>query len=125
MADPTAHVVGIDHVQVAIPRGTEDRAREFYCGLLGMSEIPKPAQMAGRGGLWLACGELQLHLGVEEPFAAARKAHPALRVRDYDLLVATLAQAGHRVLPDTMLPDVTRGFVADPFGNRIELIAAA
>jgi len=115
-------ITGLDHVQVAMPRGEETRARAFYGALLGLSEIPKPASMAGRGGLWFGCGDLQLHLGVEEPFAPARKAHPALRIRDYRALLGKLARAGHAVAHDASLAGVVRAFVADPFGNRIELI---
>lgn len=117
-----AYVLGFDHVQVAIPRGGEDRARTFYSGLLGLEEIPKPDAMTGRGGAWFQCGQLQLHLGVEEPFAPARKAHPALRICGYDELLVKLAAAGYRVVPDASLPGVRRSFVADPFGNRVELI---
>lgn len=116
------HVLGLDHVQVAIPRGEEDRARVFYSGLLGLEEIPKPGATAQRGGAWFQCGPLQLHLGVEEPFAPARKAHPALRIRGYGELLAKLTAAGYRVVEDTSLPDVRRFFVSDPFGNRVELI---
>lgn len=115
-------VLGFDHVQVAIPRGEEERARAFYCGLLGLREIPKPGATAGRGGVWFECGELQLHLGIEEPFAPARKAHPALRIQGYDELLASLIASGYRVVQDTSLPGVTRSFVSDPFGNRVELI---
>jgi len=115
-------VVGLDHVQVAMPRGEEARARSFYGDLLGLDEIPKPGSMAGRGGLWFQCGQLQLHLGVEEPFAPARKAHPAFRIDGYEELLARLAAAGHAAVPDTSLPDVERAHVSDPFGNRVELI---
>jgi len=116
------HVLGLDHVQVAIPRGEEDRARTFYSGLLGLEEMPKPGAAAQRGGAWFQCGRLQLHLGVEEPFSPARKAHPALRIRRYEELLAKLIAAGYRVAQDTSLPDVRRSFVSDPFGNRVELI---
>ncbi|MEM7018465.1 MAG: VOC family protein [Pseudomonadota bacterium] len=117
-----SHIIGLDHMQVAIPKGEEDRARAFYTELLGLTEIPKPAETAGRGGLWLECGALQVHLGVEEPFAPARKAHPAFRVVDYKSLLDKLSSAGYQVKPDTALPDVERAFVNDPFGNRVELI---
>jgi catechol 2,3-dioxygenase-like lactoylglutathione lyase family enzyme len=118
-------VLGLDHVQVAIPRGEEDRARSFYGDLLGLREIPKPAPLAGRGGLWFQCGTLQLHLGVEEPFSPARKAHPAFRIHGYAKLLSRLAVAGHAVVPDTSLPKVERALVSDPFGNRVELINGA
>lgn len=119
-----SHVLGLDHVQVAMPRGEEDRARSFYADLLGLNEIPKPDAMAGRGGMWFQCGQLQLHLGIEEPFSPARKAHPALRIRAYENLLAKLVASGYAVARDTMLSDVSRAFVSDPFGNRIELIDA-
>jgi catechol 2,3-dioxygenase-like lactoylglutathione lyase family enzyme len=115
-------VLGFDHVQVAMPRGEEDRARSFYADLLGLDEIPKPGPLAGRGGLWFQCGELQLHLGIEEPFSPARKAHPALRIHGYEELLARLAAAGYSAVPDTSLPGVERASVSDPFGNRVELI---
>jgi catechol 2,3-dioxygenase-like lactoylglutathione lyase family enzyme len=114
--------LGLDHVQVAMPRGEEDRARSFYGDLLGLREIPKPGPLAGRGGLWFECGQLQLHLGVEEPFSPARKAHPAYRIQGYEKLLARLAAAGHTAVPDTSLPEIERAHVFDPFGNRVELI---
>lgn len=115
-------VTGLDHVQVAIPRGGEDTAREFYGGLLGMTEVPKPASLAGRGGCWFESGSAVLHLGVEEPFAPARKAHPAFLVRDLERLQAVLEAAGHEcVRTDGQVPGVRRFHTADPFGNRVEL----
>jgi len=115
-------VLGLDHVQVAIPRDEEDRARSFYGDLLGLDEIPKPGPLAGRGGLWFQCGQLQLHLGVEEPFSPARKAHPAFCIHGYQELLAKLTAAGYTAVPDTSLPEVERASVSDPFGNRVELI---
>lgn len=117
-----AHVVGFDHVQIAIPKGEENRARSFYSDLLGLKEIPKPEPLAKRGGLWFQCGSQQLHIGVEEPFTPARKAHPALLIDGYEELLASLDAAGYRTVRDTSLPDVSRAFVSDPFGNRVELI---
>ena len=119
---PRTHVIGLDHVQLAMPRGAEQLARRFYADLLGLDEIPKPPQLASRGGLWFSCGELQLHLGVEEPFAAARKAHPALRIVGYQILLDRLDRAGVNIVRDSELPGVERAFVSDPFGNRLELI---
>lgn len=116
-------IVGFDHVQVAMPAGEEARARHFYGELLGLDELPKPAETAGRGGVWFRCGALQLHLGVEVPFRPALKAHPAFRVADLAVLVARLRAAGCVVKGDRSLPDVERAFTADPFGNRIELVA--
>ena len=117
------HVIGFDHVQVAMPRGAEQQARAFYADLLGLEEIAKPPQLARRGGLWFRCGALQLHLGVEEPFAPARKAHPALRIVGYRDLLERLERAEITVVRDAELSAIERAFVSDPFGNRLELIA--
>jgi catechol 2,3-dioxygenase-like lactoylglutathione lyase family enzyme len=114
-------IVGIDHVQVAIPRGGEDTARLYFRDLLGMTEVPKPAALRGRGGCWFAAGTAVLHLGVEEPFAPARKAHPAFAVRDLAAVQQRLEAAGHTcVRSDGELPGVERFHTRDPFGNRIE-----
>lgn len=114
-------ITGIDHVQVAIPRGTEDEARRFYGQLLGMTEVPKPAALAGRGGCWFSAGSAVLHLGVEEPFAPARKAHPAFIVDDLASLQQRLQAAGHACTrSDGDIPGVQRFHTYDPFGNRIE-----
>jgi catechol 2,3-dioxygenase-like lactoylglutathione lyase family enzyme len=114
-------ITGLDHVQLAMPRGKEELARSFYAGLLGMNELPKPPVLAVRGGCWFASGSAVLHLGVEEPFAAARKAHPALLTDDLDGLVAALTAAGHACLPaDGEIPGVRRFHTRDPFGNRVE-----
>jgi ADP-ribose pyrophosphatase YjhB (NUDIX family)/catechol 2,3-dioxygenase-like lactoylglutathione lyase family enzyme len=115
-------LVGLDHVQLAMPRGGEEQARAFYAGLLGMAEIPKPEPLAASGGCWFRAPGVQLHLGVEEPFAPARKAHPALLVADLERLRAALLGAGAPVTPDERAPGVRRFYVADPFGNRVECI---
>jgi catechol 2,3-dioxygenase-like lactoylglutathione lyase family enzyme len=115
-------VLGLDHVQVAMPAGGEERARAFYAGVLGMAEIPKPANLAARGGAWFACGAQQLHLGVEADFRAARKAHPALLVDDLRAMEDACAAAGHPVTRDEPLAGFDRAYVHDPFGNRIELM---
>ena len=116
--------LAFDHVQLAMPPGGEDRARAFYVDVCGMTELPKPAELAKRGGAWFASGALQLHLGVEPEFRASAKAHPALRCADLDMLAERLRAAGFDVQVDDKVPGVRRAFVADPFGNRIELIAA-
>ena len=113
---------GIDHVQLAMPAGGEDAARRFYAGVLGLEEIPKPAALAGRGGAWFRGGGAELHLGVEADFRPARKAHPALRVVGLTALIVRCVEAGHPVERAVPLPGVERVDVADPFGNRIELI---
>jgi catechol 2,3-dioxygenase-like lactoylglutathione lyase family enzyme len=116
--------IAIDHVQLAMPAGEEGRARAFYAALLGMIEIPKPPELAKRGGCWFQSGSVQIHLGVETDFRPARKAHPALRCRDYDALVTRLRAAGVEVTEDSSIPVIRRCHFADPFGNRIELICS-
>src|SRR5258708_38112132 len=114
-------ITGIDHVQVAMPRGEEDAARAFYVGLLGMTEDPKPPVLAARGGCWFRSGAAAVHLGVEEPFAPARKAHPALLVSDLDALEARLTAAGHACVREGgESPSMLRCHARDAFGNRIE-----
>jgi catechol 2,3-dioxygenase-like lactoylglutathione lyase family enzyme len=122
MASPP--FTAIDHVQLAMAAGEEDRARAFYSGLLGMSELRKPPELAKRGGCWFESGVVQIHLGVEANFRPARKAHPALRCRDYDDLTSQLRAAGVEVRDDENIPRVRRCHISDPFGNRIELIAS-
>ena len=117
-------IVRLDHVQLAMPPGREAEAEAFYSGLLGLERVPKPAPLAVRGGCWFSRGEVAVHLGVEEDFRPARKAHPALAVRDLGALEAALGAAGVEVRAN---PDSEPGrgaYVDDPFGNRIELIAA-
>ena len=111
----------LDHVQVAIPKGGEDAARGFYVGLLGLTEIAKPEPMRSTGGVWFAEA---LHLGVEEPFAPARKAHPGFTVDDLDAVAGRLAAAGHDVAWDERWEGVRRLHTHDPFGNRVELLAS-
>ncbi|MEO6503702.1 MAG: VOC family protein [Jatrophihabitantaceae bacterium] len=114
-------ILGLDHVQVAIPTGAEDAARAFYGSLLGMTEVAKPAALAGRGGCWFSSGSAVLHLGVEEPFSPARKAHPAFLVTELDALGNRLSTAGYDcVRADGEIPGVRRFHTLDPFGNRIE-----
>jgi catechol 2,3-dioxygenase-like lactoylglutathione lyase family enzyme len=114
-------ITGLDHVQLAMPRGAEDTARAFYAGLLWMTELPKPPALASRGGCWFTSGTAVLHLGVEEPFAPARKAHPAFLVDHLDMLQAALSEAGHDcVRTDGEVPGVCRFHTHDCFGNRIE-----
>jgi catechol 2,3-dioxygenase-like lactoylglutathione lyase family enzyme len=106
----------LDHVQVAAPAGCEEAARAFYGGVLGLREVEKPAALAARGGVWFE----QLHVGVEEGFAPARKAHPAFRVDDLDALAARIGD----VQWDEAIPGVRRFYAHDPFGNRLEFLEA-
>jgi catechol 2,3-dioxygenase-like lactoylglutathione lyase family enzyme len=119
---PEATFDAIDHVQLAMPAGEEESARRFYVDLLGMVEIPKPPELAKRGGCWFSSGGVQLHLGVEKDFRAAKKAHPALRCHNFDGLTSRLRDAGVDTKEDETIPGVRRCHVFDPFGNRIELI---
>jgi len=117
-----SRVTALDHVQLAMPRGREAEADEFYAGVLGFEVREKPEPLASRGGRWFACGDVQVHLGVEADFRPARKAHLALIVAGLDELVHELSEAGIAVRWDQELPGMRRCYVDDPFGNRIELI---
>ena len=115
-------ITGIDHVQLAMPAGQEEVAREFYARTLGIPEVPKPPELAKRGGAWFEDGAVKIHLGVEADFRPARKAHPALLVHDLAALVAALRAKGHEIVPADGVPGWHRVHVFDPFGNRIELM---
>jgi catechol 2,3-dioxygenase-like lactoylglutathione lyase family enzyme len=118
-------VYGIDHVQLSMPAAGEPLARRFYGEVLGLTEIPKPPNLAARGGAWFRCGPLQLHLGVESDFRPAKRAHPALLVRDLAAMIKTLTAEGCEVKYDSEpIAGFDRAFTADPFGNRIELLQA-
>lgn len=122
--EATFELTGLDHVQLAMPPGGEATAERFYSDLLGLTRQPKPEPLASRGGCWFSNELVVLHLGVEKDFVPARKAHPAILVRGLRQLSDRLAAAGHEVRPDNDLAGVERCYVDDPFGNRIELIAA-
>jgi catechol 2,3-dioxygenase-like lactoylglutathione lyase family enzyme len=115
-------IVRLDHVQLAMPAGGEGLARAFYAGALGIPEVPKPPELAKRGGCWFERGELKIHLGVEREFRPARKAHPGLQVEDLPLLIEKLRGLGYAVKEDEPLEGFHRIYVDDPFGNRIELL---
>jgi catechol 2,3-dioxygenase-like lactoylglutathione lyase family enzyme len=115
-------IVGIDHVQLAMPPGQEALARDFYTRILGIPELQKPATLAGRGGAWFGEGALEVHLGVEKDFSPARKAHPAFLVEDLAAIATRLRAEKYPVIEDDLLPGYDRFFTADPFGNRIELM---
>jgi catechol 2,3-dioxygenase-like lactoylglutathione lyase family enzyme len=115
-------ITGIDHVQLAMPAGGEDRARAFYGHTLGIDEVPKPANLAKRGGCWFERGTLKIHLGVETDFRPARKAHVALLVTELSLLREKLKASGYTVRDEEPLEGYRRIYVDDPFGNRLELM---
>ncbi|TPP10047.1 VOC family protein [Rhizobium glycinendophyticum] len=117
-------LLGLHHVHLAMPSGGEDQARAFYGDVLGLVEVQKPENLARRGGCWFELGDLRIHLGVEEEFRAARKAHPALLVDNLAGLTARIDAAGFQIVSDEPLLGFERLYVYDPFGNRIELMQA-
>gem|GEM_PF-983018 len=125
LSDPVSigpSVIGLHHIQLAMPEGGEVKAVEFYEGILGIPELPKPSHLAGRGGCWFEAGSVRLHLGVEADFQPARKAHPALLVDDLSSMSTRLGNAGVEVVDDEPLPGFLRFYAYDPFGNRLEFL---
>jgi len=120
---PNMKILSIDHIQLAMPSGEEDKARSFFANTLGFTEIPKPPELAKRGGVWFRSENVQLHIGVEKDFHPARKAHPAFIVDDLDSMLNKVQLAGYET--DSSQPPLDgykRAHVFDPFGNRIELM---
>jgi catechol 2,3-dioxygenase-like lactoylglutathione lyase family enzyme len=115
-------LVGLHHVQLSAPRGSEDVLRAFYGDLLGMVEVAKPPMLAARGGAWFRSGALELHLGIEDEFRPARKAHPGLLVEGLEAMAERLVAAGVEVDWDDEFPGYRRCYVQDPHGNRLELL---
>jgi len=115
-------IAAVDHVQLAAPPGSEDLLRAYYVDVLGMTEIPKPPVLAARGGCWFRAGAVQLHLGIEDDFRPARKAHPGLRVTDISAYAARLEARGAMVRWDSGLPGRRRFYSDDPVGNRLEFV---
>jgi catechol 2,3-dioxygenase-like lactoylglutathione lyase family enzyme len=115
-------ILSLDHVQIAIPVASESRARAFYSGILGFTEIEKPQQMAERKSIWFVAGAVNLHLGIEFDFTPAKRAHPAFVVDGLDAILAACERAGIATKPDTSFNGFRRVHVFDPFGNRLELI---
>jgi catechol 2,3-dioxygenase-like lactoylglutathione lyase family enzyme len=114
-------IIGIDHVQLAMPAGGEDLARSFYSYVLGLPETPKPPELAQRGGCWFESAHVKIHLGVDPTFKPATKAHPGLVVSEIQRIIERCAELGIRVV-DEPLFGYRRIYVHDPFGNRLELI---
>jgi catechol 2,3-dioxygenase-like lactoylglutathione lyase family enzyme len=114
----------LHHVQIACPAGSEEAVREFYGRLLGLDEVEKPPELAKRGGVWFRGDGYELHVGVEDPFAPARKAHPAFLVDDVDDLADAIARHGFDVTWDSSFPGYRRFHTADPHGNRVEILGA-
>ena len=117
-----ALITGLHHVQLAAPRGSEEALRHFYGTVLGMTEVPKPPVLAARGGAWFRSGAVELHLGIEDDFRPARKAHPGIVVADIDACVRRLGVYGIEVAWDDNFPSFRRCYVDDPHGNRLELL---
>src|SRR5436309_2540715 len=106
-------IVGIEHVQIAIPIASEQRARAFYCGVLGFEEIAKPAEMVERKSLWFVSGKVNLHLGIEVDFHPAKRAHPAFIVQGLDVILASCKREGISVKQDTSFQRFRRFHVYD------------
>ncbi|WP_064093619.1 VOC family protein [Rossellomorea aquimaris] len=113
---------GIDHIQLAGPKGCEEEARKFYNEILGLEEIAKPENLQGRGGCWFQFGSQEIHVGVQKDFVPATKAHPGLLVSNLEELRERLVGMGVEVKEDTPIKGRDRFFVSDPFGNRIEFL---
>ncbi|MFE0515279.1 glyoxalase [Streptomyces sp. NPDC058964] len=115
-------LAAVDHVQLAAPPGSENLLRTYYVDVLGMTELPKPPALAARGGCWFEAGSVQLHLGIEQDFRPAKKAHPGLRVTDIETYAARLAAGAAPVIWDDSLPGHRRFYSEDPVGNRLEFL---
>jgi catechol 2,3-dioxygenase-like lactoylglutathione lyase family enzyme len=113
---------GIDHIQMTMPKGEENKAREFYSKILGMKEIPKPENLQGRGGCWFMCGNQEIHMSVQEDFTPPKKAHPGLIVKNSEELREKLLSLKFEIKEEPPIEGRTRFFVNDPFGNRIEFL---
>jgi catechol 2,3-dioxygenase-like lactoylglutathione lyase family enzyme len=118
-------IIGIDHIQLAMPAGQEEPARGFYRDVLGLPETPKPPDLAKRGGCWFETDRVRIHLGVDKNFRPATKAHPGLLVSDLQAIIERCREAGFEIVHDTPLEGYQRVFVNDPFGNRLELLQKA
>lgn len=112
----------LHHVQLSMPKGHEEAARDFYAGVLGMVEVEKPVALAARGGAWFRAGGVELHLGVEDDFRPARKAHPGVLTVDLDDVAQRLTKTGHHIAWDADFAGYRRFYVSDPFGNRLEFL---
>ena len=112
----------IDHIQLAAPFGSEDEARSFFQGVLSLDEVEKPHELKKNGGVWFSNGHIHIHVGIEEPFIPAKKAHPAFEVSDIDALASHIIEKGVSIQEDHRLPGAKRFYVNDPFSNRLEFL---
>ena len=117
-------LIGIHHVQLAMPEGEDADAIRFYAETLGLTQIPRPEELSPRGGVWFTSGDLELHLGVEDQFRPAVKAHPAILVRGLERIRARIEEGGYKLSDTVQIAGFDRVYVRDPFGNRLELIEA-
>ncbi|QUW20559.1 VOC family protein [Sporosarcina sp. Marseille-Q4063] len=115
-------LTGIDHIQIAAPKGSEDEARAFYGEILGMEEILKPENLQGRGGCWFKVGAVEVHIGIQPDFMPAKKAHPGFTVNALEQLRERLQEAGYPISEEPPIEGRSRFFTHDPFGNRIEFL---
>jgi catechol 2,3-dioxygenase-like lactoylglutathione lyase family enzyme len=116
-------VLRLHHGQVSIPKGSEDKAREFYCGFLGLKEVEKPESLKGRGGFWLELGELQIHFGAEDGVdRKATKSHLAYEVSNLNSWKEKFRTSGIEILDGIPIPGWERFEFRDPFGNRVEFL---
>jgi catechol 2,3-dioxygenase-like lactoylglutathione lyase family enzyme len=115
-------ILGIHHAQITVPKDAETEAREFYCDILGIPEIPKPSELDGRGGFWLEVGDRQIHVGIDDQERATSKAHIAYLVKDLDRWRRTLEMQNIAVVDGIQIPNFRRFEFRDPFGNRIEFM---
>jgi catechol 2,3-dioxygenase-like lactoylglutathione lyase family enzyme len=113
----------LHHVLISAPPGSEDQARAFFVDVLGMTEVPKPAHLAAKGGIWLDFGDTQLHVGIESPFRPAEKSHPAFEVDDVEAVRARLSARGIETWENERYPGRRRFYARDPFGNRLEFLS--
>lgn len=115
--------IGLDHVQLTAPKGSEGKARAFFSGILGLEELEKPAELKKRGGVWFRCGKDEIHIGIEENFSPSKKAHPAISVSNLKALKEKLKLHNMEIIEDNdTIPGVKRLYISDPFGNRLEFI---
>lgn len=112
----------IDHIQLAAPIGGEDKARTFFQDVLSLQEVEKPLELKKNGGVWFSNGHIHIHVGIEEPFLPAKKAHPAFEVSDIEALASQITEKGASIQHDDRLPGAKRFYVSDPFGNRLEFL---
>lgn len=118
----TFTIKAIDHVQLAAPKGSEDEARHFYATILGCKEVEKPETLRKNGGVWFAYGSVQIHIGIEDPFTPAKKAHPAFEIQHLEALKEHLQNNNVNIIDDNNLPGANRFYAYDPFGNRLEFL---